>query len=352
MSLEMRRLLICLLFVCQAVGSVELERLYETEVVVKSEQQQNRVVAIKKALKTVLTRVLAGDKVFQDPGVRKLLDNASQYTLEYQYSLVSNNIEHNDETRLMRVLFDEQALVKVLLTAQVGLWNEIRPSTLLWLVVEDEGKQKMFDAELMPEIDYALTKATREKGLPILYPIQDLKEKQLLSVSDVLSAYSERLLSVSWSYDVVSIVAAKIVNKGSCWKAEWTLYFDSKIRQWQGQCGSSQEVILNGFQGIYDHLARYYAIKPNLIELAPLILKISNVKNMNELERVTEYLDSLPMIMIATKLRTEAEYNIYRIFYQGDRQDLHNTLENDHILALETVSKIDDEQLKYKFLSK
>ena len=203
----------------------------------------------------------------------------------------------------------------------------------------------------MPDIDAAMDKASRQKALPVLYPIQDLKEKRTLSTSDVLSAYSEHLLKVSQRYDVVSTLAGKMVKTGTCWKAEWTFYFDSKIEQWRSQCSSINNVALNGLQGVYDRLSTYYAVKPDIKGISSVIFKVSNINNIKALQKVTDYLESLPMNKTATWVTTDSGYNVYRVFYQGPRQALNNRLANSNILRAEDFSLKETKEVKYKFLS-
>ncbi|MCK5188559.1 MAG: DUF2066 domain-containing protein, partial [Methylococcales bacterium] len=346
-----RVLFVCLMFASQTAYAVEINHLYETEVIANSEQEHDRVTAIRQALTIVLTRVLAGNNILQDDTVKAVLANATDYVSEFQYSLIATNEQKNNNARLMRVQFDEMLLVDVLRPGKLGYWNETRSRTLVWLVVEKEGKQQFFDAGLMPDIDAAMDKASRQKALPILYPIQDLREKRTLSISDVLSAYSEHLLEVSLRYDVVSTLAGKMVQVGACWKAEWTLYFDAKIEQWRSPCSSIDNVALSGLQGAYDGLSTYYAVKPNIKEISSIVFKVSNIKNINAMQKVTDYLETLPMIKTVTWVTTESGYNVYRIFYQGTRQTLNNKLADSNILRAEDFPLEETKAVKYKLLS-
>ena len=262
MRVQIKIIFIVLAFICKNLYAVEVKRLYEVEVVSKSERVQDKNLAIRQALKIVLGRIIAGKVIYQDNRIENVLLNAKSYVSEFQFSMGRSGESENDSTRILRVLFDEKLLVKTLRGRKKGLWNEIRPRTLVWLVIENKGKQKIFDKGLMPKLDLVLSKASRQKGLPVIYPIQDLDEKLSLSIKQVLSAYSERLLEVSSRYDVVSTLSGKMVNKGECWQAEWTHYFDAKIKQWRSPCGSINQVTLKGFQGVYDNLSMYYAAKP------------------------------------------------------------------------------------------
>lgn len=352
MKVAIRALWVCLIIVCQTGHSIEVERLYEAEVVAKSELEQDRVAAIKEALTVVLTRILASNDILLDETVKAVLADAIYYVDEYQYALVPSDVKVTSSARLMRVLFDETLLVDVFRQSAVGVWNEIRPRTLVWLVVEEEGKQHFFDPLSMPDVDAVLDRAAGRKRLPTLYPIQDLKEKQSLSISDVLSAYSKHLLKVSQRYDVVSTLAGKLLKTAGCWKVEWTFYFDGKIEQWGSQCGSIENAALNGFQGVYDRLSKYYAVKSEVKRVGSVVLKVANINGSNDLTRVSDYLDSLPMIKTATWANEEDEYNVYRVFYQGRRKLLNDKLARDHVLRVERFSLLNGDEVKYKLLLK
>ena len=348
MNVLIRVIFIYLLFACQNLTAVEVQGLYEVEVSAKSEQEADRVEAIQRALKQVLTRILSGKNILQDDTVNTVLSNAIHYVNEYQYSLAV--IKGKESMRLMRVLFNDELLIDMLHPGQLGYWNEIRPRTLVWLVVENEGGTDFFDAGTMPEIDAAMVKAAKLKALPVLYPIQDLSEARVLSISDVLSAYSEHLLEVSTRYDVVSTLAGKITKQEGCWRAEWTLYFDEKIDQWRSQCSSINEMALSGFQGVYDRLSSFYAVQPDVAQVNSFIMEVAGVSGIPKLTKVTDYLESLSMVKTVTWVGFEDGYNFYRVFYQGNRQILNDLLVKGRVLRIENFSEQNSSQVKYKLL--
>ncbi len=326
--------------------AMEVDNLYETEVHLESESKQDREIATQQALKIILTRILAGENILNDNIVKTVLANSTYFVREFQYSLGGSS-----SSRLMRVLFDEKLLIDTLRLSNAGLWNEIRPTTLVWLVIDEQNKQRFFEPDWMPEVDLALAKATKEKKLPVLYPIQDLNEKQNMSISDVLSAYSDHLMKVSTRYDVVSTLAGKMINKGTCWKAEWTHYFDGKITQWSSPCGLINNVASNGFQGVYDNLSSYYAVTPPSKDVDSVLLKVGNIKTNLDREKVTNYFESLPMVKTVTWVSEELGYGVYRLFYQGKRSTLNKNLAKDHLLNLEEHSKLNAKEVKYTLIS-
>ena len=108
MKVRIRVLFVCLIFACQNAYAVEINHIYETEVIANSEQEQDRVAAIRQALTIVLTRVLAGKNILQDNTVKSVLANATHYVSEFQYSLIATHTKKNNNARLMRVLFNEK----------------------------------------------------------------------------------------------------------------------------------------------------------------------------------------------------------------------------------------------------
>lgn len=250
-----------LLFSMQ-LPAVEVAGLYEIEIVANSQSAQDRTQAIKQALYAVLDRILVADDISKVPVVQEMLSSAQHYVKQFQFSLIAADEYSESDARLIRVQFDEDQMLEVLRKSQVGIWSEIRPETLLWLVVEDEGNRQFYNADAMPDIESALALASKIKGVPIIYPMLDLEEQQRISVSEVLGADSRNLLAVSARYEVTSIMAGRLVKKGDCWQGEWAFYFDGKIKQWNAECQPLKAAALVGVKGAYDVLSNYYGIKP------------------------------------------------------------------------------------------
>ncbi len=257
-----RILIVFCLFAVQAVSALEVDDLYETEVLAKSRSEQDRKLAFQQALKIVLGRVLVADDISQQKLVKTALQAAEQYVREFQYSMAAGHRYAGTGSRLLRVRFDEDMIQQLFRDSGIGIWNEVRPETLVWLVIEKNGQRRFYNAETMPEVEHALLEASRLKGIPVIFPMLDLEEEQLITVNDVLSADPRLLLDVSSRYDVVSILAGRMLKKGHCWQAEWALYFNDKISQWNSPCESLKKAALSGMQGVYAELSRFYGVKP------------------------------------------------------------------------------------------
>jgi hypothetical protein len=252
---------LCLLF-SMRLAALEVKGLFEIEVVANSQSAEARDMAIKQALAGVLDRVIVAEDISKIPVAQQMLNAARSYVKQSQYSLMPADEYAAIDARLFRVQFDEDQILEALSKSQVGVWSEIRPETLLWLIVDENGARQFYNADSMPDIDAALTLAAKLKGLPLIFPLLDIEEQQKISVTDVLGADSRNLLAVSMRYDAPAIMAGHVVKKGTCWQADWAFHFDGKIKQWNSGCEPLKNTLSNGIKGAYDVLSAYYGVKP------------------------------------------------------------------------------------------
>jgi hypothetical protein len=256
-------LLVLVFLPVNLLQAFEVKGLYEIELIANSESAADREQAVKQALYGVLSRVLVSDDISKLPVVQQLLQSAQYYVKQFQYSLIPADAYSESDARLIRVEFDQDQLLDVIRTSRVGVWSEIRPETLIWLVVDEDGKRQLYTPDTLPDIESALSLASKVNGVPIMFPILDLEEQQRISVSDVLSADSRNLLAASARYEVPAMMAGRLVRKDKCWQGEWAFYFDNKIQQWSNECLPLKAAAIEGMRGAYRILSNYYGVKPN-----------------------------------------------------------------------------------------
>jgi uncharacterized protein len=246
------------------LSALEVKGLFEIEVVANSQSAEARVIAIKQALYAVLDRILVSEDISKISVAQQMLSAAEHYVKQSQFSLLPADEYAATDARLLRVQFDEDQILEALRKSQVGVWSEIRPETLLWLIVDENGARQFYNADAMPEIDGALTFLAKLKGLPLIFPLLDIEEQQKISVTDVLGADSGNLLAASARYDAPAIMVGHLIKKGGCWQADWAFHFDGKIKQWNSTCEPLKATISVGVKGAYNVLSAYYGVKPEL----------------------------------------------------------------------------------------
>ena len=260
MKLHTRFLCFCCLFIAQSVAAVEVGSLFTAEVTAHSQSREDRNTAIRDAMLMVLSRFTTSKEFVHNPAVESALDNGASYVDQYQYIQGQGNKEKNPP-RLMRITFNKESLMAMLNNSGVAVWGVKRDKTLLWLLIEQKGKQVFLDVDQSAEIYMAVQDAAKANGIPLLFPLMDLEEKQAITVKDILKPSPDKMLAASARYDVATILSGKLVKLRTCWRSEWALHLNNKTEQWTVPCAGLKTNLTNTFQKVYQHLSVFYAVK-------------------------------------------------------------------------------------------
>jgi hypothetical protein len=314
-------LLVCYLFSAASVQAIEIKGLFEVEVTALSQSREDRNAALREAMGIVLNRLMVGDNINQDATVKIALDNAASYVDQYQYDL-NVDAKTGSGARVMRVAFNEEMLMELMRSSRLAIWNEIRDEVLVWVVVEQFGRQAILDVDNNKEVERALQTAAKLKGVPILLPLMDLEEKQKVLVADVLSAYPEKLMQASERYDVAAILSGKLRQQRGCWRSEWTLSFNSKIEQWTVPCLDLAENLSVTFQNVYKPLASFYAVKADQEGMGVVVLKIAGINSMTAETNIKAYLRKLSMVSSVKWVKVEQGQHVFQLKTTGTQAAL------------------------------
>lgn len=260
MKLQIRILFFCCLFSTQSIGAQEMEHLFSTQVTAKSQTREARNTAIRAAMLTVIQRFTLSDAFMDNLIVKRALDNAASYVDQYQNVQGQVELDKNSP-RILRITFNQELLMTMLNRSGMAVWNEKRDKTLIWLVIEQGGREVFLEIGQNIEIEEALQEAVLTHGVPILMPLMDLEEKQQISVQDILVVNSETVLAVSARYGVATILAGKLVKRGSCWLSEWNLHLQKREERWTESCANVTTNISRALQHVYQQLVLFYALK-------------------------------------------------------------------------------------------
>lgn len=256
--MHLRFFLLCCLFIAQSVAAIEVDGLFTAEVSTPSQSREDRNKALREALLIVIDRLTIGDEFAQNPAVQSALDNAAVYVDQYQYAHLSDDLNKNSQ-RLMRIIFLKKMVMELMQASGLPVWSEERDQVLVWVVIEQQGVLSILDSDQNPGIESALQEAAKSTGIPVLLPLMDLEEKQVITVKDLLASKSDKVLATSARYDVATLLTAKLIKRRSCWRSEWALHFNNKLEQWKEPCTGLETNLTGALQKVYRQLVSVYA---------------------------------------------------------------------------------------------
>jgi len=272
------------------------------------------------ALAAVAVRV-TGSRAAAAPEALAALGDPALLVLQYRAT----------EPGRWRVGFDPVALRSRLDAAGLPIWSEERPATLLWLAVDSgRGERDILSAAAQGPAGVAplpgarksaltaaretLTTAAVERGLPMLLPLVDTEDLQVVTFAELWGDFSAPVLEASARYraDAVLIGRTQTLDP-TARRVRWTLLFAGERWDWQG-------TLTDGPERAADRFAERLASAAD--SLRELRVEVRNVSNLDAYGRVYSYLRELSSVERCDVEQVAAGRAVFRLSLRGDPDQL------------------------------
>lgn len=346
-------LLLAILWIIQPIAySAEMKNIYQGKAEVSNQSQEQRNKAIKQALQNVLSKLLSQQAMSNSEAIESILAESSQYA--QQYSFETSPSEQTGKKNLSRqvlvVSFDPFALNAALESNGFKAWGTDRPEILVWLAYEKNRIRRIFTQDTMPEVAAALDEAAEKKGLPILFPLMDLTDRQQLTVHDIWIGFDDRVRQASVRYGVDNVLAGRLVRKTTKdWKIEWKFFQRNEVEQWQETSASLSGALQTGIDRVFEQLIHDYAPSDSDVGSSGIRIRISGTTNRNDVNRVIEHLQSLSAVRSVEWLTLEPGSVMFRLILIGNEKQLEQLLTTEEVLEPVIAEKLSD-ALHYRLL--
>lgn len=335
------RILLFLLCVGQVpgAGAARVTDLYAALVPAGDGVSQNRSALFGAALRQVLVKVTGRRDVATDPVVMSRFASADTFVEQYRT---------NSDGSLW-VLFDQAALRRTLDSLEQPVWGAERPLTLVWLVMDyGDGRRDILAAE--PDVDTEtgagpeagagvlavsppvpgdreerqatvreiLENTARERGLPMILPIVDSEELDIVSISDVWGGFTESLVLASQRYGVDAILVGRAqVRTVATARVRWTLIRGEERFDWDGDIASGP-----------DRIADFFAARLATASGAPggIRLQVDGVNSFDDYGRLSRYLSALDVIEDYSVDEVADQTVIFSLLVRGDADRLMRSI--------------------------
>ncbi len=183
--------------------ALEVNDLYQANVVVDSQAREQREQAIKKALQGVFLKIGGKKSVLTHDVLKRAQKKASRYVSQYRY-------QRKDEELSLVVSFDENKVNQLFKDANLALWGSLRPQVLLWLIDEQGISRNIVASDADNIIPSTINDFSIERGLPIVMPLMDLTDNEQVLLSDFWGYFPEQILQASQRYFADTIVVMRV----------------------------------------------------------------------------------------------------------------------------------------------
>ncbi|WP_170940636.1 DUF2066 domain-containing protein [Pseudoalteromonas sp. NBT06-2] len=251
-----KTLIIIFLLISSNGEAIEVKDLYQYKILINDKTRSSRLIASKEALSKVLLKVSGRTINAKSTAIRKAKRNIPSYMLKYEY------FDGDNEQQFLVVQFEASKVNKLLEYDELPIWGNRRPLVALWLATEDELRRELVTQDSYPQLEQLITDKASRRGLPIVIPLLDLEDRQLVSVTDVWANFSSPIVSASQRYNSERIVSARLYQdiENNLWKLDWRFSDEAKFTL-NELIGDKQQIVGQMIDDIADKLAIQYAVE-------------------------------------------------------------------------------------------
>lgn len=301
-------------------AAVEIKELYQFRVQVNSQAPSERQQALQEALQATLLKLSGDSQLEGHPLVDQALRNVRDYVVQYGYQ--------QDEQLWLWVQFDQTQVDRLIQQAGSGIWSNLRPQLLVWLVVENDDLQRqLLGADSEAIVVQQLRNAANRRGLPIQLPLLDLNDSMTVSVIDVWARFMNTITFASARYSPDGIVVARFYRTDPSmiteqqperWSGDWTLHI-GELR-WSGTIRAMDRSELGALviRDVTDQLAERYRIGSESETLQEWTVTIDNLQRLEATIAAEQLLSAMPAVM-----------NVQLISYNGHAAQFQLRLQAD-----------------------
>lgn len=381
------------LLCCQFTLASEAVDLFTVTVDVESESAQERGLASRAALKTLFVRV-TGDKSATEtyPLLASSTAKFDRYIASYSYqkhkvkpavnavdpfvaamgdeldaeiisperdeslAYAKNELGAQDVLRL-NLVFQAEAIKRLLRQAGAPYWQANRPGVLVWLVEQRGDQRLMMNADNAPHFYQALNSSAQARGIPLIQPLLDLEEARLINATDIWNMSVPIIRKASERYDNGAVLVGKLSQAyDKSWFGQWTLLYrgERKVEHYRGS--NLSDYFVRGSDMVADRLAADYAVSARQQQLSNnLTIKFSGVREHADYVALSEYLRQIPALKTIQLSHIDGEHCYFSLNGSNDIDKVSALIELNKRIVLAENNNTDEllmNKLQYRWLGR
>ncbi|UZE95003.1 DUF2066 domain-containing protein [Alkalimarinus alittae] len=330
--------------------AAQISGLYQSDVLVSSQSAAERQEAFNLALNEVLVRVSGKTSVLDNAQLMDVAKQPDQFVQKFSYEITDNRnslvtlaTETAQKGRVgssfyrINVVFSRLAVSQALKKYGEPVWGSNRPSVLIWLASDNQGKRTVLSAGEETPLSQAIKRAAKVRGVPIYLPVMDLDDEAAVSSSDVWGLFIDSLKSPSDRYAADSLVVSRLgQSRGDLWSGQWVFELKGIVYRGEIKDQNLDEGAMSMIASIAESLAERYAILGGESSLnSEVELEVSDIVTMEDYVAVTRYINTLPPVNNAQLTWAKGEKVRFIISLNGYLEQLLQHIELDTKLTEE-----------------
>lgn len=338
------------LFASSALYGVEVENLYVAEVPVASQSAEDMARAARLGMLRVLVRASGNSGIIDNELV--LRESVHPENYYYQYSYLRDDpgsTQPGLSYQLLQVYFEPNAIARLLRDAGYPVWGSNRPSTLVWLAIENQAGRFLLSDHGRDEFVSLLTAESRRRGLPLLLPLLDLEDEANITTAAVWGGFQGRVALASRRYNPDAILSGRLYQGSNGeWSGYWFYKIDKDWLPFENFSIHASDVIAGIVDRLADSLSIKYAINSTRGQIH---LRVDGVTNLTAYVAVSRYLKNLAPVLDVAVDRVKGAEILFSLQMQGQVEQLMEVINLDRKLVYTgRPGVVDKQELNYRWV--
>jgi len=324
-----------------------VRNLYEAEVPVSGQSRAEREEVVREALKEVLVRISGLNDASTLAADEELVRKPSRFVQQFRYrrfkakEVIPQALDDAKPfSQMLWLRFTKKTINKLLLNQGLSVWGKTRPSTLIWLVIDDQKNRVLIGNNTNHNGRTHLEEASKKRGLPVRLPLLDLADQSKLQITDVWGNFEDTILAASERYQTESVLVGRVyMNFAHTWHTRWTLYSAGQRQDWDfGSSESLSEAITQGIAKTGEILSEKFArvkATPESTANNMVVLQIKNISDLKTYNQTLKYLKGLSVVSKVSPYKINKEDVIFHVQSHSGRLGLSQAISLGRVLVKE-----------------
>lgn len=278
----------------QSAVALPVEGLYQEEISVANQGEQERRRAYREAFASVITKVTGETRWLEHSQIAPVLNNADRYVAEVIYRSATQAGQNGQ----LEVRFDQTLIDDLLDRANIPVWDNNRASVLLWITVQEaDGRRVMLGSSSEhPLLDQARAFAD-VRAVPVLVPLLDLEDRRLVTPDQAWSLDAMALQQVAARYDADSILAGRVlVTPSGELVGFWQQIFRNDVQTFDHISPVASYMALP-LDTITSRLANHFGlVRSEFDQENQVNIRVDGIRNLPSHVQLIQYLESLSVV--------------------------------------------------------
>jgi hypothetical protein len=329
--------------------ALQVSGLYSQQIPVTNDGEAERNRAFREAFAAVVVKVSGDPRWLENLAIERAIAQAQNYVEATSYISESIQLPLEDNTlpldsdeeqfytaeqRIISVNFAAALINELLADAGIPVWDDNRPSVLVWMVLQNSaGDREFLTVGSNPEIVKVMQDFAAARGLPIIFPVLDFEDRRSLSENIAWNLDEAAISSASERYGADSILAGRLHFTASGELVGlWQFRFQEETDVFDGFDSELKSYLYDPLNRITTQLAGYFAILPESIDGGTVRLRIDGIKNLNDYSSLLNYVENLGLVATVTTAEVDGERIELQLSLVGDTRQLYEQIALDRDL--------------------